>query len=31
MMTFLAGAAISSVALFWLGFIDWHRRRQAAI
>jgi MFS family permease len=31
MMTFVAGAAISSVALFWLGFIDWHRRRQAAI
>jgi len=26
MMTFLAGAAITSAALVWLAFIEWHRR-----
>jgi len=28
MMTFLAGAAITSVALVWLAVIEWHHRRQ---
>ncbi len=31
MMTFLAGAAITLVALIWLAFIEWYRRRQKAL